>query len=220
MWRLTLARGVLFLLSAEYSAVMCGAWPETKVTWPWLRLSMIYCCALRLWSQICVTGRIYWFPDSGDLYCCAGARCHGPEGWLHTYEMITEHFANPYLSVVVAKCWFLGKVVWDRPLCVQSLPQPWPRWPHFWLFTSINGCHADWWYSCLCPVCGRFERPSSGVVGFYHHEPSWSCSFWLRNHLRLRPVGCWLNPCMWWNTWPPDDWCPWPSAGCCCSTNR
>ena len=24
---------------------------------------MIYCCALRLWSQICVTFRSCWFPD-------------------------------------------------------------------------------------------------------------------------------------------------------------
>ena len=87
MWRLTLARGVLFLMSVEYSAVMCGAWPGTLVTLPWLRLSMIYCCALRLWSQICVTCRSYWFPDSVALYCCAGERCLVPEGWLHTYEM-------------------------------------------------------------------------------------------------------------------------------------
>ena len=32
----------------------------------------------------------------------------------HTYEMVTEHFANPNLSVVVAKCWFLGFVVRKR----------------------------------------------------------------------------------------------------------
>ena len=32
----------------------------------------------------------------------------GPEGWRHTYVMDMEHFANPSLSVVVAKCWFLG----------------------------------------------------------------------------------------------------------------
>ena len=32
-------------------------------------------------------------------------------GWLHTFEMVTEHFDNPNLSVVVAKCWFLGFVV-------------------------------------------------------------------------------------------------------------
>ena len=37
-------------------------------------------------------------------HCCAGARCLGPEGWLHTYEIVTEHFANPSLSVVIAKC--------------------------------------------------------------------------------------------------------------------
>ena len=29
------------------------------------------------------------------------------EGWLHTYEMVTEHFAKENLSVVVAKCRFL-----------------------------------------------------------------------------------------------------------------
>ena len=33
------------------------------------------------------------------------------EGWWHTYEMDMVHFANPSLSVVVAKCWFLGFVV-------------------------------------------------------------------------------------------------------------
>ena len=38
------------------------------------------------------------------------------------------------------------------------------------------------------PVCGLFEWPSSGVVGFYHHQPSWSCR--LRNCLRLRSVRC------------------------------
>ena len=32
-------------------------------------------------------------------------------GMLHTFEMVTEHFANPNLSVVVAKCWFVGFVV-------------------------------------------------------------------------------------------------------------
>ena len=30
------------------------------------------------------------------------------------FEMVTEHFANPNLSVVVAKCCFLGFVVRDR----------------------------------------------------------------------------------------------------------
>ena len=39
------------------------------------------------------------------------ARCLGPVGWMHTFKMVTEHFANPNLSVVVAKCCFLGFVV-------------------------------------------------------------------------------------------------------------
>ena len=87
MWRQTLARGVLSLPSAEYSVVMCGASPGTLVTWPWLRLSMIYCFALRLWSQICVTCRSCWFPVSFVLSCFVGARCLWPVGWRHKYEM-------------------------------------------------------------------------------------------------------------------------------------
>ena len=42
------------------------------------------------------------------------ARSLGHMGWLHTLEMATEHFANPNLSVVAAKCWVLGFVVRDR----------------------------------------------------------------------------------------------------------
>ena len=114
MRRLTLARGVLFLMSAENSVVMCRAWPGTLVTWPWLRLSMIYCCALRLSSQISITCQSCWFPDLVVLSCCAWARCLGPEGWLHTCAMVTEHFTDENLIVVVSKCWFLGCVVWDR----------------------------------------------------------------------------------------------------------
>ena len=95
MWRQTLASGVLYLLSAEYSVVMCGNWPGTLVTWQWLRLSMIYCCALRLWSQICITYRRCWSPVSVALSCCVGARCLGTVGWLHTLEIVTEHFLQP-----------------------------------------------------------------------------------------------------------------------------
>ena len=65
------------LLSAEYSVEMCETWPEALVTRPWLRLSMIYSFALRLWSQICVTCRSCWFPVSVSLSCCVGARCLG-----------------------------------------------------------------------------------------------------------------------------------------------
>ena len=44
---------------------------------------------------------------SRPVLLCQG-RCLRPGGWLHTYEMVTDHFANPNLSVLVAKCWFLG----------------------------------------------------------------------------------------------------------------
>ena len=47
--------------------------------------------------------------------CCVGAICLGPMGWQHTYEMVTEHFANPNMSVVVAKCWLWRET---EPLCV------------------------------------------------------------------------------------------------------
>ena len=47
----------------------------------------------------CVTCRSCWFPGLVAL-----SRCIGPEGWLHRFEMVTKHFANPNLSVVDAKC--------------------------------------------------------------------------------------------------------------------
>ena len=50
-------------------------------------------------------------PVCVTLSCCVGARCLGHVGWLHTFEMVMEHFAYPNLSVVVAKCCFLGFVV-------------------------------------------------------------------------------------------------------------
>ena len=33
MWRQTLAGGVLYLMSAEYSVVMCGAWLSDLTVW-------------------------------------------------------------------------------------------------------------------------------------------------------------------------------------------
>ena len=38
--------------------------------------------------------------------------------------------------VGVAKYCFFRFVVWDKTICDQSLPQPWPRWPDIWLFTE------------------------------------------------------------------------------------
>ena len=80
---------------------------------------MIYCCALRPWSQICVTCQSCWFLGLVALSCCAGASCLVPVGWQHRYEMDMEHFANQNLSVVVVKCWLLGFVVKDKTfMCI------------------------------------------------------------------------------------------------------
>ena len=50
-------------------------------------------------------------PGFVSLSCGAGEGYLRPERWRHTYEMDMEHIDNPSLSVVVAKCWFLGYVV-------------------------------------------------------------------------------------------------------------
>ena len=160
---------------------------------------MIYCCPLRLWSKICVTCQSCWFPDSVVLSCCAGARCLRPEGWLHTYEMVTEHFASPNLS---GCCEMLAFRVCGvrQNLYVFSL--------------YCNPNLDDRIFDCLLASMAAVQAedvrasflswpsswPSSGVVGFYDHEPSWSCSLCLRNCLRLRSVGCRPNSCTWWNT--------------------
>ena len=84
-------------------------------------------------------------------------------------------------------------------------------------FTNTNGCRVDYGCSCLLPVSGWFEWLSSGVVGFYNCKSSWCCGLWLRNCVWLWSVGCWPDPCTGQhltqaNTWPPDDWCFWPSS--------
>ena len=92
MTETSVSDGVLLRLAAEYSVEMCGVCPGTLVTWPWVRLSMIYCCALRPWSQICVTFQSCWFLYSVAM-SCAGASCLVPVGWRHMYEMDMEHLA-------------------------------------------------------------------------------------------------------------------------------
>ena len=63
-------------------------------------------------------------PGFGRPVLLCRGRCLEPDGWLHMYEMDTENFANPNLSVVAAKCWFSCSCCETKPSCVQSLPQP------------------------------------------------------------------------------------------------
>ena len=76
--------------SAQYYILLCS---ETLVS------------DMRHVSEILVPG------FGRPVLSCRGKMPIGTDGWLHSYEMVTEHFANPNFSVVVAKCWFLWCVV-------------------------------------------------------------------------------------------------------------
>ena len=62
------------------------------------------------WSETLVSDMRHMsellFPGFGRNVFLVGARCIEPEGWLQTYEIVTEHFNNPNLSVVHAKICF------------------------------------------------------------------------------------------------------------------
>ena len=79
----------LTVASSQYYILLCS---ETLVS------------DMRPVSEVLVSG-----------FCHPVLLCRGnmprARGWLHTFEMVTEHFANPHLSVVVAKCCFLMFVV-------------------------------------------------------------------------------------------------------------
>ena len=70
----------------------------------------ILLCSETLVSDMCHVPEVLVPGFCRPVVLCR-ARCLGHVRWLHTYEMVTEHFANPNLSVVVAKCWFWGFVV-------------------------------------------------------------------------------------------------------------
>ena len=79
--------GVLFLVSAEYSSVMWGAFTGTWAPWQWLRLSAIYCCALCPWSLTSVMCQSFWFLNLVVLCSlgCLGARGMAApmrDGWV------------------------------------------------------------------------------------------------------------------------------------------
>ena len=112
-------------------------------------------------------------------------------GWLHTFEMVTEHFANPNLSVVVAKCWFLWSVVYslyrnpdlddrifDCLLSSMAAVQADDVRASFLFVGDLNGHHQEWLSSTT--------TNRHGVAAFDFA----TCSLWLRS------VGYRPNPCM------------------------
>ena len=110
MWRLSLVRVVLFLLCAEYSSNVRGLEGNLSDLTTALSQYGILLCSVTLFSDMRHVSE-FLVPEFGRPSCCAGARCLGPEGWLHTYEIVTEHFANPNFSMVLVKCYFSGFVV-------------------------------------------------------------------------------------------------------------
>ena len=113
---------VLFLLHAEYSALMCGVCPRTVVTWQLHRLSMIYSCVLRLWSLMYVAFLSYWLLDCATMYCCVMTGYLEPKGWPLMWEMVMD------LSSTQVRVWLLQNTcIYDlccqtELLCYQSLP--------------------------------------------------------------------------------------------------
>ena len=67
---------------------------------------------------------------------------------------------------------------------------------------DLNGYHQEWLRS--------MTMNRQGVAAFCFT----TVSGW--NQLVVSPT----DPCMRWNTWPPDDWCSRSSTGCCYSTHR
>ena len=109
MWRLTISRSVLFLLSAEYSAVKSNvqglARNLSDLTVASSQYDILLYCEtfvsdMNHVSEILVHG----FTDSFSLSCCARARC----------EML----------VLLRNAGVKGAWCETEPLCVQSLPQP------------------------------------------------------------------------------------------------
>ena len=135
--------------SADYSVVMCGACQGTLVIWPWRRLSMTYCWALRLWPLICVTCRSCWFPDFIALSCCAGVGCLGHDRWRHTNEMDMKHFEKQSLSVVVAKCSFFMVCGVRQNLYVLSLYHN-PDLDDRIFDHKSSWCCSLWLANCVC----------------------------------------------------------------------
>ena len=90
------------------------------------------------------------------MSCCAKAGCLRPEGWWHMYEIYMDHFANPSLSVVVAKFWLFRFAVLDSTYVFSLYCNPHLDHCIFdCLLTSMAAVQAeDVCAACLFPVCG------------------------------------------------------------------
>ena len=164
--------------------------------------------------------RSCWFPDLVALSSCAGARWRESDWWDACVLDDYWAFANQNLSVILAKCWFLELAVWDEA-CMCSVFTA-----TLTLITRIFDCLLTLMAAAQAKAVHASSLP---VDDLNDHHQEWLGSTTMNrygvaaltlNCVLLRSVDCRPNPCMWWNTWPIDDWCSWPSTGFCCRTHR
>ena len=141
------------LLSAEYSIVMSGAWPGT-LEWPdhgfvsvWYTV-VLWDFALRYASRVEGAGSRFRSPclvswqDASGQWDCIRSR------WLRIISPIQ------IWMWLLRNAGFYGLWCETGPLYVQSLSQPWPRWPDFLLFTiaSMTAVQAEDVRACFLSV--------------------------------------------------------------------
>ena len=135
-----------------YSNVRGLAWNLSDLTVASFQYYILLCS-----ETLVLDMRSYWFPDAellvpwyAELLVPWFGRpvllCRGKMPRLHTWEMVTEHFANPNLSVVVAKYWFLGSVVLDRIIMCAVFTATLTKMTRF----LIVYCHQ--WLPCRLPL--------------------------------------------------------------------
>ena len=121
------------------------------------------------------------------------------------------------LSVVIAKCWFVGFVLWDRTFICSLYRNP-----------DLDDQIFDCFLTSMAAVQAEDVRATFLFVGDLNvHHQEWLASLTTNHHgvaaFDFANVLGWdqlvIGP-TWWNTWPPDDWYSWLSTGWCCSTDR
>ena len=127
-------------------------------------------------------------------------------------------FCQPKFECDCCEMLLWGFEVWDRTFMCSVFTQPWPRRPRI----------LDWLLTLMATVQAEIVRVTFMFVGDLNgHHQEWLDSTTTNRHgvaafdfVTVSGYDQLVNSYTWWNTWPLDDWCFWPSTGCCCSTNR
>ena len=121
-----------------------------------------YCCALRLWSQMCITCRSCWFPDLIALFCCAGAGCLRPrDGWFLAAKMLGFSVCGLRQNLHVFSLYRnpdLDFWTFDSLLTSMTAVQAEDVRASFLFVGDLNGHHQEW--------LGSTTANSHGVVAF------------------------------------------------------